>query len=72
MEPHTDVYTLNEESIVDWEGNIKDKSHRDIKIVLEEIGDEYQSQYQVSSMEVKCMDEILKTQTQQDNNNHWH
>ena len=24
--PHTDVYALNEESIIDWEGNIKDRS----------------------------------------------
>ena len=70
--PHTDAYTQNEESIVDWEGNIKEKSNCDIKIVLEEVGDEYQSQYKVSSMEVKCVNEILKTQTQQDNNNHWY
>ena len=68
--PHTDIYTLNEESIIDCEGNIKDKSHHDIKIVLEEIGDQYQSQYQVSSMEVKCVDEILKARTQHDDNNH--
>ena len=70
--PHTDVYALNEESIIDWEGNIKDKSNHDIKIILEEIGDEYQSQYKVSSMEVKCVDEILKARTQQDNNNQWY
>ena len=70
--PHTDIYALKEESIIDWEGNIKDTSNCDIKIILEEIGDEYQSQYKVSSMEVKCVDEILKAQTQQDNNNHWY
>ena len=58
--PHTDVYTLNEENIVDWEGNIKDRSHHDVKIILDEIGDEYQGQYKVSSMEVQCVDEILK------------
>ena len=58
--PHTDVYTLNEESIIDWEGNIKDKSHHDVKIVLDEIGDEYQGQYKVSSMEAQYVDEILK------------
>ena len=70
--PHTDAYTQNEESIVDWEGNIKDKSNRDIKIVLEDVGDEYQNEYKVSSMEVKCVDEILKARTQQDKNNHWY
>ena len=56
-------------SIVDWEGNIKDRSNHDITIVLEEIGDEYQSQYKVSSMEVERVDELLKARTQQDNNN---
>ena len=58
--PHTDAYAQNEESIIDWEGNIKDKSNCDIKIVLEDVGDEFQSKYKVSSMEVKCMDKILK------------
>ena len=70
--PHTDIYMLNEESIVDWEGNIKDRSLCDIKIVLDEIGDEYQSQYKVSSMEVKCVDEILKVRSQQNDNNNWY
>ena len=37
--PHTDAYALNEESIIDWEGNIKEKGHCDVKIVLDEIGD---------------------------------
>ena len=67
--PHTDVYTLNEESIIDWEGNIKDKSHHDVKIVLDEIGDEYQGQYKVSSMEAQYVDEILKVRSQQNDNN---
>ena len=58
--PHTDAYAQNEESIIDWEGNIKDKSNRDIKIVLEDVGDEYQNEYKVSSMEVRCVDEIIK------------
>ena len=67
--PHTDIYALNEESIIDWEGNIKDRSHRDVKIILDKIGDEYQGQYEVSSMEVQCVDEILKVRSQQNNNN---
>ena len=46
--PHRDAYSQNKESIIDWEGNIKDKSNRNMKIVLEEVGDEYQSQYKVS------------------------
>ena len=67
--PHTDVYALNEESIVDWEGNIKDRSHCDVKIVLDEIGNEYQGQYKVSSMETQYVDEILKVRSQQNDNN---
>ena len=58
--PHTDVYALNEESIIDWEGNIKDRSHRDVKIILDEIGDEHHGQYKVSSTEAQYVDEILK------------
>ena len=67
--PHTDAYAMNEESIVDWEGNIKDRSHHDVKIVLDEIGDEYQNQYKISSIEVQYVDEILKIRSQQNNNN---
>ena len=67
--PHTDVYALNEESIVDWEGNIKDRSHCDVKIVLDEIGDEYQGLYKVSSMEAQYVDDILKIRSQQNDNN---
>ena len=37
--PHTDVYALNEESIVDWEGNIKDRSHCHVQIVLDKISE---------------------------------
>ena len=59
--PHMATYAQNKESIVHWEGNIKDKSNRDIKIVIEDVGDEYQNDYNVSLMEVKCVDEILKT-----------
>ena len=44
---HTDPYALNEDSIVDWEGNIKDRDHSDVMIVLDEIGDEYQNQYKI-------------------------
>ena len=70
--PHTDAYAQNEESIIDWEGNIKEKSNHEIKIVLEDVGDEFQNKNKVSSMEVKRVDEILKPRTQQDNNNHWY
>ena len=67
--PHTDAYALNEESIVDWEGNIRERNHCDVKIVLDEIGDEYQNQYKISSMEAQHVDEVLKARSQHNNNN---
>ena len=72
MEPPHRCLPQNKESIIDWEGNIKDKSNRKIKIVLKDVGDEFQNEYKVSSMEVKPVDEILKARTQQDDNNHWY
>ena len=67
--PHTHVYALNEENIVDWEGNIRERNHCDVKIVLDEIGDEYQNQYKISSMEAQHVDEVLKSRSQHNNNN---
>ena len=67
--PYTDAYALNEESIVDWEGNIRKKCHCDVKIVLDEIGDEYQSQYKISAIETLHMDKVLQSRSQCNNNN---
>ena len=67
--PHTDAYALNEESIVDWERNIRERNHCDMKIVLDEIGDEYQNQYKISSMEAQHVDRELKAHSQHNNNN---
>ena len=67
--PHSDAYTLNEESIVDWEGNIKEKGRSDMKIVLDEIGDEYQSPYGVSTMEALHMDKVIQSPSQCNNIN---
>ena len=67
MNPHTDVYALNEESIVDWEGNIKEKNHSDMKIVLDEIGDECQSPYGVSTLEALHMDKVIQSRSQSNN-----
>ena len=67
--PHTDAYALNEESIVDWEGNIKEKNRSDMKIVLDEIGDEYQSPYGVSTMEALHMDKVIQARSQYNNIN---
>ena len=67
--PYTDAYALNEESIVDWEGNIKEKVHSDVKILLDEIGDEYQSRYAVSTMEALHMDKVIQSRSQCNNIN---
>ena len=67
--PHTDAYALNEESIVDWEGNIKEKGYSDMKIMLDEIGDEYQSRYEISMMEALHMDKVIQSHSQCNNNN---
>ena len=67
--PHTDAYALNEESIVDWEGNIKEKGHSAVKIMLNEIGDEYQSCYEVSTMEALHMDKVIQSRSQCNNTN---
>ena len=62
--PHTDVYALNEESIIDWEGNIKEKGRSNVKIGLDEIGDEYQSQYEVSTIKALHMDKVIQSRSQ--------
>ena len=67
--PHTDAYALNEESIVDWEGNIKEKAYSDMKIVLDEIGDKYHSWYEISTMEALHMDKVSQSRSQCNNNN---
>ena len=65
--PHTDAYALNEERFVDWEGNIKEKGPSDMKIVLDEIGDDYQSRYEISMMEALHMDKVIQSRSQNNN-----
>ena len=67
--PHTDAFPLNEESVFDWEGNIRERNHCDVKIVLDEISDEYQNQHKISSLEAQHVDEVLKDHSQHNNNN---
>jgi hypothetical protein len=37
--PHADMYVINEESMLDWEGNITDVKDRETRLVLDEIPD---------------------------------
>ena len=56
LDPHTKVYTSNEENIVDWEGNIKEKLNR-VRMMLEDI-DGTQAQYSacISALESSYID----------------
>ena len=38
--PHTDAYAKNEESMLDWEGNMKPLKERAVRVVLDEIPDD--------------------------------
>jgi Reverse transcriptase (RNA-dependent DNA polymerase) len=38
--PHSDAYAYNEESMLDWEGNIKEKRLREHRVVLDDIPDD--------------------------------
>jgi hypothetical protein len=35
--PHCDLYALNERSMLDWEGNMKQKCDQEVRVVLEEL-----------------------------------
>ena len=37
--PHMDAYAWNEESMLDWEGNMKPLKEREVRVVLNEIDD---------------------------------
>jgi hypothetical protein len=39
-DPHNDAYAFNEEAILDWEGNMVEKKHRDYRIVLEDVSED--------------------------------
>ena len=67
--PHTDAYALNEDSIVDWEGNIKKRDKSDVKIVFDEIDDGSQSPYGISMMEALHMDKVIQSRSQCNNIN---
>ena len=38
--PHSDVHAKNEEAMLDWEGNMKPLSQREVRVVLDEIPEE--------------------------------
>ena len=56
-DPHSDAYAINEESMLDWEGNMKQKKDREAHVVLEEIPED---EAMVFSMSVgRVEDEVV-------------
>ena len=59
-DPHTKVYASNEENIVDWEGNIKEKQDR-VRIMLEDIDEtQPQSSACISALESSYIDSNMQ------------
>ena len=57
--PHTDAYSLNEASMLDWEGNMREKSKWTSKIVLDEVDtDMDESYFTISTIEARRIDEV--------------
>jgi hypothetical protein len=59
--PHLDVYAINEESMLDWEGNLKSKKDREYRIVVEDIPEDDVEMVSlvVSSAESAQIDEAM-------------
>ena len=59
--PHLDVYARNEESMLDWEGNLKPKKEREFKIVLDDLpeDDTQMASLMVSSAESAQIDAAM-------------
>ncbi len=60
--PHDDSYAVNEENMLDWEGNMVERKHR-TKILLSEVEDNeaMAASVQVSSIESRVIDRALET-----------
>jgi hypothetical protein len=57
-DPHNDAYAFNEEAMLDWEGNMVEKKHRDYRIVLEDVSEDpvMVEALSISSVEQKAID----------------
>ena len=59
--PHTDAYNLNEASMLDWEGNMRERGEWTNKIVLDEVDtDMDESYFTISTIEGQKIDEVCK------------
>ena len=59
--PHSDSYAINEESILDWEGHIKERRHWEHRVVLDDIpGDDAMiSALSLNDAEESAIDQVL-------------
>ena len=66
--PHLDAYAKHEESMLDWEGNIKAKHDRPMRIVLDDIPMEQTETdtFMISSLESLQIDKLMIDDTQAD------
>ena len=57
--PHTDAYSVNEASMLDWEGNMPERTEWTNKIVLDEVNSDMdESHFTISTTEARRIDKI--------------
>ena len=58
--PHTNIHATNEDSMLDWEGNIKEKMEWASQVVLEDVEDHIDApSLIISAVEMKGIDEEM-------------
>ena len=59
--PHSDAYANNEESILDWEGNLKPRKVREVKIVMDDLPEDSEEigSLMVSATETAHIDAMI-------------
>ena len=66
--PHSNVYAKSEESMLDWEGNLNDKEHRE-RIILSDIDEDFVNvcdmTANISKVEVSAIDRCMEINEEQ-------
>ena len=64
--PHSDVYARNEESMLDWEGNLKPPKDRELRMVLDDIPEDEAmvASMAVSKEEMAFVDALMTEETE--------
>ena len=59
-DPHTDIHATNEDCMLDWEGNIKEKREWTSQVALEDVDDHINtSSLVISAVEMKAIDDEM-------------